>query len=212
MTWLVIALIGLLSLLLVWRFMKLSERVEEIERRRITNEYRVEQIERELRFYVGDVYEKVLGSNEAPSVGWWLIQAPVVMQEGKQVHLMDAVGYGSQGEAHEYAKVLGKKHGGQFKPARLTLEQYQKLQNEQVRVCYANGGRYVAGRPFFHHAGWLSGALDEECGDAGDQKEDAQRFDHLVGSRWVDGRLVKGKNLWEQLRDLQRKVNQLRIS
>jgi hypothetical protein len=75
MTWLVIALIALLSLLLVWRFMKLSERVDEIERRLITNDYRVEQIERELRFYVRDVYDKVLGGK--PSVGWWLIEAPV---------------------------------------------------------------------------------------------------------------------------------------
>jgi hypothetical protein len=134
----------------------------------------------------------------------------VVMHEGKQVHLMDVVGYGSAQEAHEYAKVLGKKHGGQFKPAQLALEQYQKLQNEQVR--HANSGRVLLARPFVHHTDWLSEALVTECRDAGDEEEDAQRIDHLAGSWWVDGRLVKAKNLWEQLNDLQRKVNQLRIS
>lgn len=210
MEWLFIPLIALLSLL-VWRFAKLSERVQEIERRRTTNDYRVEQLEREMRFFIHDLYDKVLGSNNRPSVGWWLMQAPVVMHEGKQVHLMDIVGYGSETEAREYAKALGKKHGDQFKPAQLTLEQYQKLQNEQVRLVNANGGRYLAARPFVHHADWLSAALDTECSDVADQQEDAQLFDHLAGSWWVDGRLVKAKNLWEQLCDLQHKVSQLRI-
>jgi hypothetical protein len=35
------------------------------------------------------------------------------------------------------------------------------------------------------------------CSDAGDQEVDARRFDHLAGSWWVDGRLVKAKNLWD---------------
>lgn len=210
MTWLVIALIALLSLLL-WRFMKLSERVEEIERCRITNEYRVEQTERELRFYVRDVYDKVLGLSSRPRVSWWLIQAPVVMHEGTQVHLMDIVGYGSNTEAWEYAKVLSKKHAGKFESRELRLEEYQKLKEEQTRLFYANGCHYVAARPFFHYADSLSEALDTECSEAGDQEADAQPFAHL-GSRWVNGRLVKADSLWEQLRDLQHKGSHLHIS
>jgi hypothetical protein len=134
------------------------------------------------------------------------------MHEGKQVHLMDTVGYGSEGEALEYAKVLAKKHGGQFKHRQLTLKQYEKLQEEELRLIYANGGRYVAARPFVHHADWFSGALNSECSDADDQEEDAQGSESLPGRRWVDGRLVKGKHLQEQLTDLQRRVNRLRIS
>ena len=206
MTWLVITLIALLSLLLAWRFWKLSERMNEIER---NNQYRVEQVEREMRFYVYDLYDKVLGSNNRPSVGWWLFQAPVVMHDGKQVHLMDVVGYGSQTEAQEYAEVLGKKHGGEFKLTQLKLEEYQKLQKEQSRVLHASGGRYVAARPFFHHAGWLSDGLDVECGHAGDQEQDAQLVDLLVGSHWVDGRLIQAKSLWERVKDLREQLKHL---
>jgi len=180
----------------VWRITKLSERVELIERRRISDEDRVYQLEKKLVIYVYDVYDKVFGGRP-PTLGWWLIQAPVVMlPEGKEIHLMDILGYGSHHEAKEYAAALGKKHGGQFKPTQLTLEQYRKLQDEQGHLLNANGGNYYYARPFLHRhtSDLLSGLLSEECVNAPDHEEDE-----------------KAKCLWSQLDDLRLKVRQLRI-